>query len=196
MPFQIHSPDGRHNRAVRKARPGAMRQTATPGLALGVTGADCGMILFADPRAHVIGAACGLERLTAWSSDRDGDGGLALSAATSSPGWPASAETPTRLVQSSSPPSTARATHPAPTSPSRRAGRSCSTQRLSPNAPRAGLNLRGSSPDTHADERRFFSYRRATHRKNRTMAGSYRYRHGLGRRTQFRLLDRLSAPTN
>ena len=31
--------------------------TATPGLALGVTGADCGMILFADQRARVIGAA-------------------------------------------------------------------------------------------------------------------------------------------
>ena len=31
--------------------------TATSGLALGVTGADCGMLLFADPRAGVIGAA-------------------------------------------------------------------------------------------------------------------------------------------
>ena len=31
--------------------------TATAGLALGVTGADCGMILFADQRARIIGAA-------------------------------------------------------------------------------------------------------------------------------------------
>ena len=31
--------------------------TATPGLALGVTGADCAMILFADSEARVIGAA-------------------------------------------------------------------------------------------------------------------------------------------
>ena len=31
--------------------------TATPGLALGVTGADCGMILFADAEARVVGAA-------------------------------------------------------------------------------------------------------------------------------------------
>ena len=31
--------------------------TATPGVALGVTGADCGMVLFADPKARVIGAA-------------------------------------------------------------------------------------------------------------------------------------------
>lgn len=30
--------------------------TRTPGLALGVTGADCGMLLFADARAGVIGA--------------------------------------------------------------------------------------------------------------------------------------------
>ena len=31
--------------------------TATPGLALGVTGADCGMILYADATAGVVGAA-------------------------------------------------------------------------------------------------------------------------------------------
>ncbi|MBV1702249.1 MAG: polyphenol oxidase family protein [Hyphomicrobiales bacterium] len=31
--------------------------TMTPGLALGVTGADCGMLLFADAQARVIGAA-------------------------------------------------------------------------------------------------------------------------------------------
>jgi YfiH family protein len=31
--------------------------TATPGLALGIATADCGPLVFADPRAHVIGAA-------------------------------------------------------------------------------------------------------------------------------------------
>ena len=31
--------------------------TRVPGLALGVTGADCGVVLFADPEARVIGAA-------------------------------------------------------------------------------------------------------------------------------------------
>ena len=41
--------------ASGRAATGSSR--ATPGLALGVTGADCGMLLFADPRAGVIGAA-------------------------------------------------------------------------------------------------------------------------------------------
>ena len=31
--------------------------TRTPGLAIGVSAADCGPILFADPQARVIGAA-------------------------------------------------------------------------------------------------------------------------------------------
>jgi hypothetical protein len=58
VPFQIHSAQ-----ALVVAGPFAARPrcdglaTATPGLALGVTGADCGMVLFADPQARVIGAA-------------------------------------------------------------------------------------------------------------------------------------------
>ena len=60
VPYQIHSAD-----AVAISEPWAPGDrprcdglaTATPGLALGVTGADCGMILFADRRARVIGAA-------------------------------------------------------------------------------------------------------------------------------------------
>ena len=59
VPFQIHSAD-----AVIVSAPWATDArprcdgivTATPGLALGVTGADCGMVLFSDPRARVIGA--------------------------------------------------------------------------------------------------------------------------------------------
>ncbi|MDR3463743.1 MAG: polyphenol oxidase family protein [Beijerinckiaceae bacterium] len=59
VPYQIHSPiclaltepwDGERPKCDALA-------TATPGLALGVTGADCGMILFADKQAGVIGAA-------------------------------------------------------------------------------------------------------------------------------------------
>jgi len=57
---QIHSPDV----AVATtswdvdARPRADAMvTAAPGLALGITTADCGPILFADPKARVIGAA-------------------------------------------------------------------------------------------------------------------------------------------
>ncbi|MGH6799032.1 MAG: polyphenol oxidase family protein, partial [Roseiarcus sp.] len=60
VPFQIHSPDAVavSERWPPNARPRCdALVTATPGLALGVTGADCGMILFADQRARVIGAA-------------------------------------------------------------------------------------------------------------------------------------------
>jgi len=60
VPFQVHSPD-----VLAVTEPWAPENrprcdgvvTATPGLALGVTGADCGMLLFADPNARVIGAA-------------------------------------------------------------------------------------------------------------------------------------------
>ena len=59
VPFQIHSPDVLVLREpwVADARPRADGLvTDVPGLALGVTGADCGMILFADARARVVGA--------------------------------------------------------------------------------------------------------------------------------------------
>ena len=59
-PYQVHSPD-----VIAVTRPfteGENRTadalvTATPGLAIGVSTADCGPVLFADPQAHVIGAA-------------------------------------------------------------------------------------------------------------------------------------------
>ena len=59
VPYQIHSADVLHVREPWSpdARPrcdGLV--TDVPGLALGVTGADCGMILFADPKARVVGA--------------------------------------------------------------------------------------------------------------------------------------------
>lgn len=57
--YQVHSPyvivvDG----PVSGERPKADGQvTATPGIVLGVLTADCGPVLFADPQARVIGAA-------------------------------------------------------------------------------------------------------------------------------------------
>jgi polyphenol oxidase len=58
--FQVHSPDV----VVASAPwPGASRPradaivTRTEGLAIGVTAADCGPVLFVDPHARVIGAA-------------------------------------------------------------------------------------------------------------------------------------------
>jgi YfiH family protein len=60
IPYQVHSPD-----ALAVAAPWPLDArprcdalvTATPGLGLGVTGADCGILLFAAPKAGVIGAA-------------------------------------------------------------------------------------------------------------------------------------------
>ena len=60
VPYQIHSAEAQ---AVSAPWPEDARPrcdglvTATPGLALGVTGADCGVLLFADETAGVIGAA-------------------------------------------------------------------------------------------------------------------------------------------
>jgi polyphenol oxidase len=60
VPFQIHSSDAL---IVDAPWPAAERPrcdalvTTTRGLGLGVTGADCGIILFADEEAGVIGAA-------------------------------------------------------------------------------------------------------------------------------------------
>lgn len=58
--FQIHSPDVAVATAPwdTAARPRADAMvTKIPGVAIGVTAADCGPILFADPAARVIGAA-------------------------------------------------------------------------------------------------------------------------------------------
>jgi polyphenol oxidase len=57
--WQVHSADCAH---VTGPWPGERPKadamaTATPGLALGIATADCGPILFADAKAHVVGAA-------------------------------------------------------------------------------------------------------------------------------------------
>jgi polyphenol oxidase len=57
--WQVHSPDCLHVAAPwpgERTKADAMA-TATQGMALGVATADCGPILFADPRAGVVGAA-------------------------------------------------------------------------------------------------------------------------------------------
>jgi YfiH family protein len=58
--YQIHSPDAviadRPWDAASRPRADAI-VTRTPGLAIGVTAADCGPVLFADPRGRVIAAA-------------------------------------------------------------------------------------------------------------------------------------------
>jgi polyphenol oxidase len=58
--YQVHSPDAvivvAPWRADSRPRADAMA-TAVPGLAIGVTTADCGPVLLADPMARVVGAA-------------------------------------------------------------------------------------------------------------------------------------------
>jgi polyphenol oxidase len=59
VPFQVHSNrvvtvDGPWSATDRPEVDGIV--TRTPGLAIGVTGADCGMVLFADAQAGVVGA--------------------------------------------------------------------------------------------------------------------------------------------
>src|SRR5690606_25501480 len=58
-PYQIHSPDVI---VVREPFPGDRPKadaivTDRPGVAIGVSTADCGPVLYADPKAGVIGAA-------------------------------------------------------------------------------------------------------------------------------------------
>ncbi len=60
FPYQIHSPDvmvvDRPWSKSDRPRVDALA-TATPGLAIGISTADCGPVLFADAKAGVIGAA-------------------------------------------------------------------------------------------------------------------------------------------
>ncbi|MHA7777031.1 peptidoglycan editing factor PgeF [Roseibium sp. M-1] len=59
-PYQIHSPDviAVTGPWVKDAeRKADALVTATPGVAIGISTADCGPVLFADPQARVVGAA-------------------------------------------------------------------------------------------------------------------------------------------
>lgn len=58
VPYQTHSPEVLIVTEAFAERPRCdALVTTTPGLSLGVTGADCGMVLFADEKARVIAAA-------------------------------------------------------------------------------------------------------------------------------------------
>ncbi|HEY5203671.1 MAG TPA: laccase domain-containing protein, partial [Roseiarcus sp.] len=147
--------------------------TATRGLALGVTGADCGMILFADQFAHVIGAAhagwkgalagvieatvTAMERLGARRGDIVGALGPCIGHRSYEvgPDFVAAFE--------GADDNTARYF-----APSSRAGHSMFDLNayIAQRATRAGVGrFEDLRLDTYADERRFFSYRRATHRQ-------------------------------
>ena len=175
VPYQVHSPDVATVSApwAPDARPrcdGIV--TATPGLALGVTGADCGMILFADAEARVIGAAH-----AGWKGARDGVVEATVAA------MAALGARPPRIVAALGP-CIAQASYEvgaefvdafaadaeAPrffvAEPQRRPRRCSTCTAISAQrAARAGVGaFVDLGLDTYADEARFFSYRRKTHR--------------------------------
>jgi YfiH family protein len=173
VPFQAHT-----NVALTVDAPWAERPrcdglaTATPGIALGVTGADCGVILFADAEVRVIGAAH-----AGWKGALDGvieatlDAMIALGARRSS-------------IVAALGPTIGRASYqggPEFVARFRDAdARSASYFSADEASDRSHFNLPGFirmraraagvahfqdlALDTYADPERFFSYRRATHR--------------------------------
>ena len=175
VPYQVHSAEAR---AVAEPWGPEDRPrcdgvaTATPGLALGVTGADCGMILFADPDAGVIGAAHAgwrgalsgvleatvavMETLGARRERITAALGPCIAQASYEVGpdfvatFAQAGEDTARFFVPSSKPGHAKFDLPAYIG--ERAGRAGVGQFTS-------LGL-----DTYADERRFYSYRRTTHR--------------------------------
>jgi hypothetical protein len=176
VPFQIHSADAV---AITELWPPSARPrcdalvTATAGLALGVTGADCGMILFADPRARVIGAAhagwkgalTGVVETTITAMERLGARRSDIVAALGPCIGPRSYEVGPKFVAAFEDASDDTARYFAP---SRRADHSMFNLNayIAERAARAGVGrFEDLDLDTYADEARFFSYRRATHRK-------------------------------
>jgi len=176
VPYQVHSAD-----AIAISGPWAPDArprcdglvTATPGLALGVTGADCGMILFADPAARVVGAAhagwkgalTGVVEATVAAMTRLGARPEAIVAALGpciaqesyevGPEFVAAfadaGEAPERFFVAS-----------------RRPGHSMFDLKayIAERAARAGVGrFEDMGLDTYADDARFFSYRRTTHRR-------------------------------
>ncbi len=174
IPYQVHSPD--ETTVAAPWSPDARPRcdgivTATPGLALGVTGADCGIILFADARAGVIGAAH-----AGWKGARDGIIEATVAAMTALGARPAqivaalgpciaqaSYEVGAEFVAAFASDAEASGFFVA----SRYSGRSM-FDLLGYSGARAGRAGVGAfvdlGLDTYADEARFFSYRRKTHR--------------------------------
>ena len=176
VPYLVHSPDAVAIDApwAPDARPrcdGIV--TATPGLALGVTGADCGMILFADPEARVIGAAH-----AGWKGALGGVIEATVAAMAKLGARPAH-------IRAGLGPCIAQASYEVGPefvaafaegdkdsagffAQSYNAGRSMFDLHgyIAERARRAGLEgFEDSGLDTYADEDRFFSYRRTTHRR-------------------------------
>ena len=147
--------------------------TKTPGLALGVTGADCGMILFADAQARVVGAAhagwkgalTGILEATVAAMERLGARRDAIAAALGPCIARASYEVGPEFVAAFE---GAGEDIKRFFVASRKAGHSMFDLNgyIAERAARAGVGrFEDLRLDTYADEDRFFSYRRTTHRR-------------------------------
>ena len=176
VPYRIHSLDAV---AISEPWPPDARPrcdalvTATPGLALGVTGADCAMILFADQRAGVIGAAhagwkgalAGVVEATVAAMERLGaERGNMVAALGPCIGHRSYEVGPEFVVAFDN----AGEDTGCYFTPSCRAGHSMFNLNayIAERVARSGVGrFEDLRLDTYADERRFFSYRRATHRK-------------------------------
>lgn len=174
VPFQIHSPDCLIVDAPWAERPRCDGlATATPGLALGVTGADCGMVLFADPKAAVVGAChsgwkgalTGVVEATISAMERLGAKRADTIVALGPTIGPASYEVGPEFV--------AQFTAQSPDharffTPSVKDGHKMFDLPafIGMCVERAGVaSFENLGLDTYADEERLFSYRRTTHRK-------------------------------
>jgi YfiH family protein len=176
IPYQVHSPDALAITAPfpREARPRCdALVTATPGLGLGVTGADCGMILFADADARVIGAAhagwkgalngvleATVEAMATLGARVDRIS-AALGPCIAQPSYEVGPEFVAAFAAGDKGSDRFFAQ-------SINAGRSMFDLHgyIAERAARAGIDrFEDLGLDTYADEARFFSYRRATHRK-------------------------------
>jgi hypothetical protein len=175
IPFQIHSPDVATISAPWPAdeRPRCdALVAATPGLALAVTGADCGMVLFADAEARVIGAAhagwrgalAGVVEATVAAMARLGAAPARIRAGLGPCIAQASYEVGPEFVAAfaAADPSSARFFVPGVDE-----GRSMFDLPgyIGARAARAGVGeFESCGLDSYADEARCFSFRRATHR--------------------------------
>jgi YfiH family protein len=176
VPYQVHSAEVATISApwAADARPRCdALVTATPGLALAITGADCGMILFADAQARVIGAAHagwkgalgGVVEATVAAMARLGATPSRIRAALGPCIAQASYEVGPEFVSAfaGADPGSARFFIP-----SDNEGRSMFDLHgyIGERAGRAGVGeFEDSGLDTCADEALFFSYRRTTHRR-------------------------------
>ena len=175
VPYQIHSPDVLYVREpwAPDARPrvdGLV--TDQPGVALGVTGADCGMILFADAEARVIGAChagwkgaftgvleATVQAMETLGSDRE-DITAVLGPTIGAASYEVGPEFVARFIE-------ADKDHSRYFKPSTRADHAMFDLHgfIGMRLQRAGVGrFDDMGLDTYADPERFFSYRRTTHR--------------------------------